>query len=188
MSKPVIFLDMDGCIASQGKLWSDHSPLSPGEIGVTRGPFRRNLSVQKIISDHDSWAVDTFKNQADIIIISGDERINRAWAERRGVPFIFTCAKGFHQDKWEHLKRYWSENIRNDIGPSGDYYYLGDCMPDKICMLNAIQAFYPNDAAFCIKERTYIKQNLKQLESKSGQGCFEEMCWHLVQDGVLTYE
>ncbi len=183
MNKPVIFLDMDGCLASQGKVWSDYTLTT--ETGTAYPTSDKRLSVQKIISDHDSWCIDHYKKQAHIVIISGDKRINKAWAKRRGVPFIYTCADGFHQEKWEHLQKYWFENIAVDVG---DYYYLGDCMPDFRCMLNAKKAFYPTDAACFLKNRPNIELNFKKLESKSGEGCFEEMCWLLVQDGVLKYE
>jgi len=187
MSKPVIFLDIDGCIASQGKIWHEQEVrFTSGEFGQGSRDTKKILSVSKVISDHDSWAIDTFKKQADIVIISGDERINKAWAERRDVPFIFTCAAGFHQDKWQFLTDYWYENF--DVGPEGNYYYLGDCMPDYKCMVHAEQSFYPADAAECLVSKLCKRMDSHQLNTKSSQGCFEEMCWRLVNDGVLTYE
>lgn len=194
--KPIIFCDMDGCIASQGKIWQNIASSVHSE-----------LKVEKTISDHDSWAIDHFKKYAHIIIISGDERINRAWAERRGIPFIYTCAAGFHQDKWKHLEKYWKENFakKHPIvkswsshislsktdpagklidSPVGKYYYLGDAIPDYKCMVNAKRAFLPDDASAFIVNKVG-DDNFTWLNTNSGQGCFDSMAWLLVQEGVL---
>lgn len=183
--KPIIFCDMDGCIASQGKVW--HEKTSWVGVGEHGGTIK-TLNVSKTISDHDSWAIDHFKKHAHIIIISGDERINRVWAERRDVPFIFTCAEGFHQNKWKHLEKYWYHNFI-DMGrglPKDNYYYLGDAMPDYKCIVNAKKAFVPYDASrFLIKELQNSNCWFKQLSVSSGNGTFEEMAHRLVHEGVL---
>ena len=169
MDKPIIFADMDGCLASQSKIWKHQKDGA--------------LTVLKSISDHDSWCIDHFKQYAHIIIISGDERINRAWAERRGVPFIFTCAGGFHQGKMGFLIDYWNKNFLGE--PEGSYYYLGDAMPDYECMVNAKQAFIPDDASEFITHKIKDHNNFTWLNASSGQGCFEAMAWLLVRSGVL---
>ncbi len=178
MDKPIIFLDCDGCLAAQGKIWYSQAHVDK----------EQRLGVHKVISDHDSWAIDHFKEHAHIVIISGDERINRAWAERRGVPFIFTCAAGFHQDKWEFLVDYMVENHYDRIGAhvKGTYYYLGDAMPDYKCLVNAKTAFVPYDASrFLISKLQHSNRYFKHLSVSSGNGTFEEMAWRLEHEGVL---
>lgn len=175
MEKPIIFIDFDGCLASQGKIWFDNR-LGIGEA----------ISVYKTISDHDSWAIDTVKQHVHICILSGDNRINEAWAKRRGVDFVFTCAKGFHQDKWIHLLEYLDKKgFSTPDGPE-PYYYLGDAMPDFQCMKNARYAFMPADACKILKR---LNKNLDlgfvQLETISGQGVFEEMALKLLDFNVI---
>lgn len=167
MTKPVFFIDMDGCLASQGKIWFE----------------KESLGVYKTISDHDSWAIDNVKTKADIVIISGDERINRSWAKRRGVPFIFTCEKGFHSEKWEYLKEYWYANYSGE--PDRQYFYLGDAMPDFNCMTFSKMAFYPSDACITLKRRSDKFGHITGLKSKSGQGVFEEMVNTLIDISAL---
>ena len=186
-SKPVIILDMDGCMASQGKIWFEkeedktYLDVENGEAYLHRG----GLGVYKTISDHDSWAIDQVKKHAHIAIFSGDTRVNRAWAERRGVPFIFTAGGKAHGDKWSILKPWLEEKY----GEVPDYYYLGDAMPDAKCMSKAKQAFMPADACKVLKR---MNKNLSwgfvELETNSGCGVFEEMALRLVDLEVIRPE
>lgn len=200
--KPIIFCDFDGCIASHGKIW--HGKFQPaladpmsGRNLVEQG---ERLTVSKVISDHDSWAIDYFKEYAHIVIISGDNRINEAWAKRRGVPFIYTCPKGFHQDKWPFLLNYiqnrenfddagtveeWqSQESENDFYP--DFYYIGDAMPDYNCMVNAKRAYVPKDAStMLIAKLAKSEAKFKILNTSSGEGVFEEICHRLTITGEL---
>lgn len=200
MNKPIIFLDMDGCLASQGKIWREDpkfaiSEQPPWTAERIHGPG--NLSVYKTISDHDSWAIDHFKEHAHIVIISGDERINRAWSERRDVPFIFTAQEGFHQDKWRYLVAYMFHNHYDRLGAEppnpemaavyvkGLYYYFGDAMPDWKCLENAKRGFVPKDASEFVVQKIRLNHDIRILNTKSGHGCFEAMAWILVEQGVL---
>ena len=180
MNKPVIFLDFDGCIASQGKIRGDQD---------LEGHFskrEKRLTCSKVISDHDSWALDTLKEHAHIAIISGDKNVNDLWAKHRGIPFIFTSAAGFHGDKWQHLQDYWQENFRLKGDPKGNYFYLGDSMPDYKCMLNSNQAFMPADACKVLKRLNDDNSHgFINLRTESGKGCFEEMALQLVDMNVL---
>lgn len=184
MSKPIIFADMDGCIASQSKIW--------------RHQKDGTLTVSKAISDHDSWCIDHFKKHAHIVIISGDKRINEAWAKRRGVLFVFTAAAGFHQEKWNLLVQYFIDNFYDRLGVEldeeqmahdhvvGKYYYLGDAMPDYKCLINAKKAFIPYDASKFLVEKLQDSDCwFKRLSVNSGYGTFEEMAHWLVHEGVL---
>ena len=168
--KPVFFLDLDGCLASQGKIW--------------RHQKDGTLTVSKVISDHDSWAIDALRDKAHIVIISGDRRINEAWAKRRKVPFIFTASDGFHASKWNHLYQYWLQNF-TDL-PEGNYFYLGDSMPDFTCMVNAKLAFYPKDACLTLKRYAEPHGNITELGTKSGEGTFEAMIDVLIQAELLS--
>lgn len=177
MSKPIFILDMDGCIARQQKWWHENYSHSMRES---------ILSVTKAISDHDSWVIDTIRDKAHIAIFSGDPRINQAWAARRKVDFVYTSdPNDFHQDKLEKLLAY-----LNQEGLAGKpFYYLGDAMPDFNCMMNAEIAFTPSDCCFNLIRR--LKRDgacVYQLQSKGGEGCFEEAIDYLIRKGDLPEE
>lgn len=177
MDKPIFFVDCDGCLASQGKIWR------------TKGdPHNNELEVQKVISDHDSWAIDKVKEHAHIIIISGDRRINEEWAARRGIPFIFTAKEKTHADKWSYLTNYCLDELKMDLPIINKYYYLGDTLADYTCMKGAKEAFYPQDASRFLKREADKHSNFIQLMINSGDGVFEAMIDYLVYTSKLSLE
>lgn len=179
MRKPLIFTDFDGCIAAQCKIWyieNIQQDMDPDTIG---GQYsNKRMGVYKQVSDHDAWAIDHFKDKFEIVIISGDKRVNRAWADRRKVDFIFTGQKKF-TDKIDYLKDY----CQQKYGTIPKYYYLGDSMPDFLCMKEAEIAFFPSDASIFLKHKVLNYTNIFALKASSGNGCFEEMM--LILDGIV---
>ena len=94
------------------------------------------LYVAKQFSDKDSYIIQRAKalKSCDIILISGDERVNKAWAEKQGVEFIYCPPE---REKWDILSRRTLEH----------FYYIGDAMPDFLCLTYAKKAFIPADAS-----------------------------------------
>jgi 3-deoxy-D-manno-octulosonate 8-phosphate phosphatase KdsC-like HAD superfamily phosphatase len=178
-NKPIFVLDMDGCLASQSKIWHETLMVSGESI----------IGVHKLISDHDSWAIDKLRNKMRLVILSGDERVNRAWADRRKIDFVHTgspYAEGSnYQDKWDYLQEYFT--MKKFTGKP--FYYLGDSMPDFTCMVNAAIAFVPADGC-CNLIRRLEKTDcvLYRLQRESGKGCFEEATEYLIDIGDIPEE
>lgn len=186
----VIFSDMDGCISPKQKIWYVNSETTVynkqtaygGGVGTHTDKF---LDVMKPICDHDSGAISLIRQlkQVDLVFISGDERINRAYAERQSIPFIFT-GKVKHSDKWEYLKAYWKERYGGK--PNGKYIYIGDSIPDYHCLMNSGLGFVPADGSKLLGEALDpLPGHVRYLYNKGGEGVLEETLVELIRMGKL---
>ena len=182
-----IFTDFDGVLTTKRKLWNEWSPQETAlsklsrKLGISKDArsshLVKKLSVSKEVCDHDSFAVSVIKDS--LIIISGDDRINKAWAKRQGVPFIDTSAIK-HQEKLVFLEEYCKKNNISEFA------YIGDSVPDLNCLLKAKYPFIPNDASYLLKysldrsNKNYIK-----LDCNGGHGCLDEAIYHLIMQGQI---
>lgn len=158
MNRPIFVCDFDGCLASQQKIWWEKDI---------------HIGVYKLISDHDSWLMSKIKNKCDILILSGDHRVGKAWAQYKEIDFVHAP-----DTKYYYLYKYFKSKYETNLADSlvhGNYFYLGDSMPDHICMVNAKMAFYPKDASLILKNRVKYFSHILELNTDSGHGCFEDM-------------
>lgn len=169
----IIFSDIDGCITPKRKIWTEKTEyIRGGEFSLPR--TRKWLEVQKQYSDHDSCIIEHIRE--DLVFISGDDRVNRAWAEYKNVPFIHV--PGF-KDKWDAL--------HEELTARGlsEFAYLGDALPDFTCLLNAKFAFVPSDASlFLIKKLQKERPSFIKLKRNGGNGALEEIVLFLLDKGL----
>lgn len=191
----VIFSDMDGCISPKRKVW-----YMDREFEITQGhsydydvPMpevgsysHTHLNVMKPICDHDSGTISLIRQlkQIELVFISGDDRINKAYAERQSIPFIFT-GQVKHSDKWEFLKSYWKRVYGGS--PEGKYVYVGDSIPDYRCLINSGLGFIPRDSSLLLATALdeTKPEHVKVLDSCGGDGVLEETLVRLIQMGKI---
>ena len=185
----VIFSDMDGCISPKQKIWREEpTMLVPTSYRSGYLPGERELSVTKPICDYDGGAISLIRKlkQVELVFISGDERINRAYAKRQSIPFIYT-GEVKHSDKWEHLEEYWREHYKGS--PKGKYIYLGDSIPDFHCLMNSGLGFYPEGSSVLLKQALYARghkaDHVSELDVRGGDGVIEAVLLELVERGKL---
>lgn len=166
--KMLIFSDIDGVITKKQKIWLQ---------GASQKSNSDLVYIAKQYSDHDSYIIEKIRKQ--LVFISADNKVNKAWAAYRKVPFVFCDA---YEDKWEHLWKYlYSINIYNI-----KIAYIGDSIPDLNCLLNADFSFISADASLLLMRRIKEDKSHKkiiQLTKNSGDGCLEETVLWLVDNG-----
>jgi hypothetical protein len=188
----LILSDFDGVIASNKKLWCEWSPYEDGywydppndgfHFNGFAEKLKKELSVQKLISDHDSNIIELIRDK--LIIVSGDERVGKAWAEYKQVGFLHTPP---YEDKWETVLEYLNRNYREKDGNLAQFAYIGDSLPDHGCLVNATHAFVPKDVSKLLIRKLYGSNNVSftQLESNGGEGVLEEVVALLMRKGEL---
>ena len=197
----VIFSDMDGCISPKQKIWYEEPQeiraqrYLSGELGPLLIPRDRQLKVMKPICDYDSGTISLIRKlkQVELVFISGDDKINKLYAERQSIPFISTGAVK-HSDKWEHLVEYWEENYSGE--PNGRYVYIGDSMPDFHCLMRSGIGFTPHSCSKLLRmglETEGVSDqgnpayppHIHRLMSKGGDGVLEEVLVNLIEMGKI---
>ena len=175
--RPTIYLDFDGCLTPQRKLFF----CRDGQFGV--------LDKAKLVSDHDSNAIQTFKRFIRFVVLSNDHcGVNKLWAARQTIDFM---SPPKDVSKWDHLCFHWATVLgRSEVSPKGRYFYLGDALPDWECMENAKAAFYPSDASEMIHilAQQESHTHIHELATQGGGGCLDEMLLRLFVLDLLSKE
>ena len=159
----IIFSDVDGCLTSSYKTYSDINTGLP-------------LRVSKAFSDKDTTAIKILCiNKIPLVLISGDLKINAAWAHMHDVIF-------HHEpnDKWEFIqKRYWKYIEK-------PWAYIGDSLPDFNCLKNATHSFVPADCSkILIKKLSEANKPPMILYTNGGCGVLDDVVCRLYEMGEL---
>ena len=185
MDKLIIYCDIDGVLTRPYKIWREDIIL--GQVSIDplehANPTDTRLHVSKLISDHDSHAITLVRDH--LVFISGDARVNRAYAKRQRVPYI--CVDKRHEDKWGFLVEHWQQNIDSESSPQGRYVYVGDSLPDYFCLRAAKLAFVPADASqLLLHKLKHNKVEFVQVNRRGGEGVLEAVICELIERGMLA--
>lgn len=144
----LLICDIDGVMTSGRKLYD-----LQGQV------------LAKEYSDHDFTAIKRFRNAGiDVVLLSGDENINRAMAAKRGIPFYFARNASGNIDKSEFLESLKAEYNAEYVAYVGDDYY------DITIMEQVDWSFAPASSSPDVRR---IASHT--LESAGGQGAIAEI-------------
>lgn len=167
----LFYVDFDGCITQPFKIWF---------------PDNDKINCGKIISDHDSFAINLLKDR--LVFISHDRRINENWCKERSLSFICVPKE---KEKFQYLK----EDFFRRTGkknPKNNYIYIGDTLADFECLKNSKFGFIPFDASGLLKYKLYVNSStvshIKKLKTCGGHGVLEESVLILASMQILNIE
>ncbi len=152
--------DCDGVFTQPGKYYYEED----GELKV----FKR-------FSDRDSNAIQLLKEQGiELVIISGDNRINKKWCEHKKLPFEY-CPP--NKCKLSILEKKYPKQL------SKPWVYIGDSMPDVECLNAATFAYYPQDVSLFLL--SVLKKNAIRVPVKGGEGVLEWIALDLIKRELI---
>ena len=149
--KKCFFIDVDGVLTNGTKIYSDNG-----------------MPSFKTYYDKDFTALKLLKAMSyDVVLVSGDDFINKRMAENRNIRFISSR----NLDKADVIKDYLKKNYN---GVDVLTYGIGDDIFD-FSMLEFVDIPYcPSDASLYIKQY-FENTNGIVLKSKGGEGCIQEI-------------
>jgi 3-deoxy-D-manno-octulosonate 8-phosphate phosphatase (KDO 8-P phosphatase) len=118
--------------------------------------------IAKEFYDKDFTALNVLSNTFDVVILSGDDRVNRIIFENKNIPFYHSSNKS---------KKYYLKIILNkyNIGPDS-CIFVGDDLPDLGCIRLIPLSFCPKDSNTLVKNIVY-----KMLPSNGGKGVIVDL-------------
>ena len=151
----LIILDVDGVFTDGRKVYNIN-----GEV------------VYKTFYDKDFTCLNFLMEFFDIVILSGDNRINKPLFTQKGIPFYDSSKKG---------KKYMLRKILNkfSLGPNA-CIFVGDDYPDIPCFYQIPLSFCPKDAVSKIKNIAY-----KILPVYGGDGVITALYDELAHEMML---
>ena len=151
----LIILDVDGVFTDGKKVYS----LS-GDV------------VYKTFYDKDFTVLNMLRDYFDIVILSGDDRINKQIFESKKIPFYHSNKKGKKKLIRIIMNKY-------NVGPD-NCIFIGDDYPDIHCFHQIPLSFCPSDAVADVKNLAY-----KVLPVKGGCGVIGCLYKELVTEIML---
>jgi len=151
----LIVLDVDGVFTDGKKVYS----LS-GDV------------VYKTFYDKDFTALNKLRKYFNIIILSGDDRVNKVLFKSKGIPFYHSKNK----DKKKLIKVILN---KYNVGPD-NCIFVGDDLPDLPCFRLIPISLCPSDS---VKEIKYLAY--KVLKTKGGNGVIVELYNELSEEIML---
>tara|TARA_Y100000004_G_scaffold20965_1_gene21374 strand:+ start:725 stop:1189 length:465 start_codon:yes stop_codon:yes gene_type:complete len=136
----LLILDIDGVMTNGTKIYD----LDANVVG-------------KSFHDHDFSAINYLKLKVPIIFLSKDDRVNRAMAEKRNIPFLHVQK---NKDKSEYLEQLCEQY---NCKPK-EMAYVGDDVHDIKLLKQVGYAFCPSDAIKEVKNISYT------INKKAGKG------------------
>jgi 3-deoxy-D-manno-octulosonate 8-phosphate phosphatase (KDO 8-P phosphatase) len=151
----LIILDVDGVFTTGHKLYNLN-----GEV------------VAKEFYDKDFTALNALLKVFKIVILSGDDRVNKVMFKSKGIPFFHSSSKG---------KKYYLKKILNkyNVGPD-NCIFVGDDTPDIDCIRLIPLSFCPKDSVSIVKCSVY-----KVLPSSGGNGVIVDLLDELSTEIML---
>lgn len=186
MSNILVVSDVDGVITSSEKgfyLEEKESYVEGGysfskdykiHIEPTHSYKTKELKKVKFYSDHDSAILSLYKDC--VVFISHDNDLNREWAKRKEVPFIYV-PEG--EEKYCVLKGY-LKTLNID-----EYVYIGDTIKDYKCLFHAKYGYYPLDVATSLKNKIWSCEHITEVPRNGGAGVLDHVIIELVGRGFL---
>ena len=150
----LIVLDVDGVFTNGKKIYS----LS-GDV------------VYKEFYDKDFTALKELRKYFDIVILSGDDRVNKVLFKTKGIPFYHSRNKG----KKQLIKTILN---KHGIGPD-NCMFIGDDLPDIPCFRLIPISMCPSDAVKDVKLLSY-----KIFKAKGGNGVIVEL-YNEMQEEIM---
>lgn len=151
----LLVLDVDGVLTDGKKLYNLN-----GEV------------VAKSFIDRDSTYIKLFLQRGiQVLLLSGDYRVNKRFAEAKKLPFIYAPER-----KAEALKNYMSEHGVEWRQTA----YVGDDLPDQKALDLVAEPYIPANAAIPLRSGKY-----RRLVRSGGEGVVEEVYFDLELRGLL---
>ena len=133
--------------------------------------------ISKTFGDRDFTAIKQFIcSGIDVIFLSGDRQVNSKVAEKRNIPFFYSRRDNGNLSKSDCAK----EILKDYNLTKEEVIFVGDDLFDiemrDFCGLMAC----PSNSHYLMKDKSdYI------LNTKSGEGCVQELFEKLISDKVI---
>jgi len=135
--------------------------------------------VSKVYCDLDFTAIKCFKAcDVPVVLISGDQNVNRDMAKSRGIDFIFTRRDNQMIDKADYLQ----ELLQNYRCTAAETIFCGDDIFDLKLLQNVGWSFCPFNSPGPVKDGARYT-----LKGCSGEYLVMEIFEYLVARGLLTF-
>jgi 3-deoxy-D-manno-octulosonate 8-phosphate phosphatase KdsC-like HAD superfamily phosphatase len=178
-----VFSDIDGVITPSRKIWGMKfetaiSPVVRGQAVTMSRNDRGSLCVFKMYSDHDSAAINLYREH--IVFISHDMKMNQAWCEHKQVPFIHVPDGN---EKFTQICFHLTESWTPKQCP--EYIYIGDTLNDAKSLRHATIGYVPEDAAESLLRKVRPWQHVRTVMREGGHGVLDWVFCDLVSRGVI---